>query len=113
METIRLCKEASQSGGNFALVLPPSYYKSLVTSELLMQHFHAVADASPLPVLIYDFPSAASSLDLDSDQILLLSQHPNMVGVKLTCGNTGKLARVAASAIPSLAEIATTQITVL
>jgi hypothetical protein len=39
METIRLCKEASQSGGNFALVLPPSYYKSLVTSELLMQHF--------------------------------------------------------------------------
>lgn len=97
-ETIQLCKEAAQSGGSYALVLPPSYYNSLVSSELLIDHFQTVADASPIPLLIYNFPGAASGLDINSDQILLLSQHPNIVGVKLTCGNTGKLARVAASA---------------
>ena len=97
-ETIQFCIEAAQSGGSYALVLPPSYYNSLVSSELLMDHFQAVADASPIPLLIYNFPGAASGLDINSDQILLLAQHPNVVGVKLTCGNTGKLARVAASA---------------
>ena len=97
-ETIQLCREAAQSGGSHALVLPPSYYSSLVTTDLLLDHFQAVADASPIPLLIYNFPGAASGLDINSDQILLLSQHPNIVGVKLTCGNTGKIARVAASA---------------
>jgi 4-hydroxy-2-oxoglutarate aldolase len=97
-ETIQLCREAAQSGGSYALVLPPNYYSSLVTTDLLLDHFQAVADASPIPLLIYNFPGAVSGLDINSDQILLLSQHPNIVGVKLTCGNTGKLARVAASA---------------
>jgi 4-hydroxy-2-oxoglutarate aldolase len=97
-ETIQLCREAAQSGGSYALVLPPSYYSSLVTTDLLLGHFQAVADASPIPLLIYNFPGAVSGLDINSDEILLLSQHPNIVGVKLTCGNTGKLARVAAAA---------------
>ena len=97
-ETIQLCREAAQSGGSYALVLPPSYYSDLVTTDLLLDHFQAVADASPIPLLIYNFPGAVSGLDINSDQILLLSQHPNIVGVKLTCGNTGKLARVVASA---------------
>jgi 4-hydroxy-2-oxoglutarate aldolase len=96
--TIQLCREAAQSGGSYALVLPPSYYSTLVTTDLLLDHFQEVADASPIPLLIYNFPGAASGLDINSDQILVLSQHPNIVGVKLTCGNTGKLARVAASA---------------
>lgn len=97
-ETIQLCKEASESGGSFALVLPPSYYKSLINTKQLLQHFVAVADASPVPIIIYNFPGAASGLDMDSDQILELAGHPNIIGCKLTCGNTGKLARVAAGA---------------
>lgn len=99
-ETIQLCVEAAQSGGSYALVLPPSYYGSLLNSDLLLEHFRLVADASPIPLLIYNFPGAASGLDLTSDQVLSLSKHPNIVGVKLTCGNTGKLARVAAGAKP-------------
>ncbi len=95
-ETVRLCEGASSSGGDYALVLPPSYYGSLITSDLLLAHFTAVADASPIPLLIYNFPAAAGGLDMSSDQILTLSKHRNIVGVKLTCGNTGKLCRVAA-----------------
>ncbi|KAH8125340.1 4-hydroxy-2-oxoglutarate aldolase [Trichoderma asperellum] len=95
-ETIQLCREAAESGGTHALVLPPAYYGSLLSTDLIMNHFRAVADASPIPLLIYNFPGACSGLDLSSDTILALAEHPNIVGVKLTCGNTGKLARVVA-----------------
>lgn len=98
MECIRLCDDASKSGGQFALVLPPSYYGGLLNTDLILQFFRDVADASPIPILIYNYPGACSGLDLNSDAILALSQHQNIVGVKLTCGNTGKLARVAAGA---------------
>ncbi|CEL08355.1 Putative Dihydrodipicolinate synthetase family protein [Aspergillus calidoustus] len=100
-ETINLCKDAAASGGDYVLVLPPSYYKSLISNEALLDHFRAVADASPIPVLIYNFPGASSGLDLSSDDILALAAHPNIIGTKLTCGNTGKLARIAAQAGPS------------
>ncbi|VUC32473.1 unnamed protein product [Clonostachys rosea] len=95
-ETIQLCKEAAESGGSHVMILPPAYYGGLLTTDLIKQHFIAVADASPLPLLIYNFPAACGGLDLSSDTILDLAQHPNIVGVKLTCGNTGKLARVVA-----------------
>ncbi|PWY71060.1 dihydrodipicolinate synthetase family protein [Aspergillus sclerotioniger CBS 115572] len=99
-ETIQLCQDAAAAGGDYTLILPPSYYKSLLSSEDILAHFRLVASASPIPVLVYNFPGASSGLDLSSDDILALAEHPNIVGVKLTCGNTGKLARIAAEAKP-------------
>lgn len=100
-ETIKLCTDAARSGGNFALVLPPSYYGSLLNSKLILDHFRAVADASPIPLVIYNFPAVQGGFDMNSDQIIELSEHDNIVGVKLTCGNTGKLTRVAAATASS------------
>ncbi|KAK1969309.1 dihydrodipicolinate synthetase [Colletotrichum sublineola] len=99
-ETIQFCKEAGASGGDYALVLPPAYYGGLLTTDHILQHFREVADASPIPILIYNYPGACSGLDLNSDTIIALSKHENIVGVKLTCGNTGKLARIAAATAP-------------
>ncbi|KAI9806998.1 MAG: hypothetical protein M1833_002656 [Piccolia ochrophora] len=96
-ETIELCHEALQAGGDYALVLPPSYYRPMFKSESLIEFFEDVATASPIPVLIYNFPGAVSGIDLDSDAIIELSKHRNIVGCKLTCGNTGKLNRIAAA----------------
>lgn len=98
-ETIELCREAWEAGGDYALVLPPAYYASLFApaSETIIQYFNKVADASPIPIIIYNFPGAVGGLDLSSDIIIQLAEHPNIVGVKLTCGNTGKLNRVAAA----------------
>lgn len=96
-EVIRLCNDAHQSGGDYALVLPPSYYKGLHAKDTVMEFFNDVATASPIPIIIYNFPPAAGGIDLDSDQIIELAKHPNIVGCKLTCGNTGKLNRVAAA----------------
>jgi dihydrodipicolinate synthase/N-acetylneuraminate lyase len=98
-ETIQLCREAWEAGGDYALVLPPSYYAPLFapSSETVVSFFTAVADASPIPLIIYNYPGAVNGLDLSSDTIIRLAAHPNIVGVKLTCGNTGKLNRVVAA----------------
>ncbi|EON99924.1 putative dihydrodipicolinate synthase protein [Phaeoacremonium minimum UCRPA7] len=96
LETVELCRAAAQAGATQALVLPPGYYAGLLGPESHIQFFHEVADASPIPILIYNFPAAANGVDLNSDTLLTIAKHPNVVGVKLTCGNTGKLARVVA-----------------
>ncbi|KKA27996.1 hypothetical protein TD95_003302 [Thielaviopsis punctulata] len=97
-ETISLCTGAAAAGATHALILPPSYYNSLTNDGALVAHFMAVADAVPIPLVLYNFPGAASGRDMSSDTILKIAQHSNVVGVKLTCGNTGKLARIAADA---------------
>jgi len=98
-ETIQYCREGWEAGGDYALVLPPSYYAPLFSpsNETIIEFFSTVADASPIPIIIYNFPGAVGGLDLSSDVIIKLAAHPNIVGVKLTCGNTGKLNRVAAA----------------
>ncbi|KAH7403439.1 mitochondrial putative 4-hydroxy-2-oxoglutarate aldolase [Cadophora sp. MPI-SDFR-AT-0126] len=98
-ETIQYCREAYAAGGDYALILPPSYYAPLFspTSASVIEFFNAVADQSPIPLLIYNYPGAVSGMDLSSDVIIQLSAHPNIVGVKLTCGNTGKLNRIVAA----------------
>jgi len=101
-ESIELCHDALISGGDYVLVLPPAYYKGLMSNTDLYQYFLDVADESPLPVLIYNYPGAASGLDLDSDFISKLAKHQNIVGCKLTCGNSGKLARIAAASNASV-----------
>jgi dihydrodipicolinate synthase/N-acetylneuraminate lyase len=95
-ETVELCCEAQQAGATHALILPPGYYAGLMGVDELVGFFHQVADRSPLPVLIYNYPGAAHGVDLNSDTILRIAAHPRIVGIKLTCGNTGKLARVVA-----------------
>ena len=50
--------------------------------------------------MIYNFPTVTAGIDLDSDTIIALGAHPNIVGTKLSCGNIGKLQRIA-SALPA------------
>lgn len=97
-ETVELCHDAFLSGGDYAMILPAAYYRPLYTPESQLEFFRDVADESPIPILIYNFPGAVAGIDLDSDVVTKLSRHPNIVGCKLTCGNTGKLARVASAA---------------
>lgn len=97
-ETVELCQESRDAGATHALVLPPGYYASIISKDAIVNYFHDVASQSPIPILIYNFPGAANGIDLDSDTLLRIAAHPRVVGVKLTCGNTGKLARMVAGA---------------
>jgi L-threo-3-deoxy-hexylosonate aldolase len=94
--TIELTKEAAQAGAEYVLIVPPSYYRYAVgNDESLYEFFTSVADESPVPVILYNYPGAVAGIDMDSDLIIRISQHPNIVGTKFTCANTGKLTRVA------------------
>ncbi|KAH6983244.1 dihydrodipicolinate synthase [Ilyonectria sp. MPI-CAGE-AT-0026] len=93
-ETIMNAKDAASAGANFALLLPPSYWAKALSSDAHLSYFRAVADASPIPIVIYNFPGVTAGVDLDSDQLTALASHPNIVAVKLTCGNVGKLTRL-------------------
>ncbi|KAG6230870.1 L-threo-3-deoxy-hexylosonate aldolase [Claviceps purpurea] len=86
---------ASEGSVHGTLLLPPSYYRPQTDQQAIINYFTDVADASPLPVIIYNYPGAVSGIDLNSDTLIQLGQHPNIVGTKFTCGNTGKLTRVA------------------
>ena len=93
--TISRCKEAAEAGGEYVLLVPPSYYRSAIDEATLHEYYTGVADGSPLPVVLYNYPGAVAGIDMDSDLIIELATHPNIVGAKFTCGNTGKLTRVA------------------
>ncbi|KAG6006942.1 L-threo-3-deoxy-hexylosonate aldolase [Claviceps maximensis] len=93
--TLELTRLAADAGADYTLLLPPSYYRAQIDEESIVKYFTAVADASPLPIIIYNYPGAVSGIDLDSDVLIKLGQHSNIVGTKFTCGNTGKLTRVA------------------
>ncbi|THY10704.1 dihydrodipicolinate synthetase [Aureobasidium pullulans] len=94
----RLAKEA---GADFALVLVPSYFHFAMNEDAIVEFFQELADASPIPVLIYNFPGVVAGLDVNSDMLSKLGAHPNIVGVKLTCGGIAKVARVRAQFSPS------------
>lgn len=93
--TIALIKESEKAGGEYVLLLPPSYFRGLMDEEAVYNYFVQVADESPLPIILYNYPGAVAGIDMDSDLLIRLAKHRNIVGTKFTCGNTGKLTRVA------------------
>ncbi len=98
-ETIALAKAAAKAGADAALVLNPSYYKGLMTREALVGHYFAVAESSPIPVIVYNMP-ACSGLDMDAATILAISRHDNIVGIKDSGGNVAKMGAVIRAAKP-------------
>lgn len=95
--TLELCREGAEAGADYVLLVPPSYYRAAMNEGQLEEYYNAVADESPVPVLLYNYPGAVAGIDMDSDFIIRVAQHSNIVGTKFTCGNTGKLTRVASA----------------
>ncbi|THH00223.1 hypothetical protein EW026_g2273 [Hermanssonia centrifuga] len=96
-ETIQLCGEAKSAGASYALVLTPSTWPPQMSKANIIRFHQTVADQSPIPTMIYNFPTVTAGIDLDSDTIATLAAHPNIVGIKLSCGNVGKLHRLTSS----------------
>lgn len=90
-QTINLTLRAADAGADAALIVTPHYYSSKMSGEALVRHYQAVADASPIPVLIYNVP-AMTGVDMDVAAIARAAEHPNIIGLKDTAGNIAKLA---------------------
>ena len=81
IETIRATKRAADLGVDAVLVRTPSFFKVLLTPEVFVAHYTAVADASPVPVLLYNF-TAVTGVTLPVEVVSTLAAHPNIVGIK-------------------------------
>ncbi|KAL7423069.1 hypothetical protein Q5752_002368 [Cryptotrichosporon argae] len=109
--TIQLSKLAAEAGADIAIVIPPGYYSGALAAPALIQFFKDVSSASPLPVMIYNYPGAAGGIDMDSDTVQAIADAcPNVCGIKLTCGAVGKLTRITAhTAVAGFADAAPRQ----
>jgi 4-hydroxy-2-oxoglutarate aldolase len=85
-QTISRARDAAQEGADAVLVISPHYFLKRMTEPALLAHFRAVADASPLPVLLYNMP-AYSHIVLSPGFVHEMAQHPNVVGMKDSAGN--------------------------
>ncbi len=90
-ETIRLTNLAAELGVHAALVLTPSYFGPQMTDEALIRHFRHVANASPIPILLYSVP-AYTHLTISVEAVQKLSEHANIIGMKDSSGDVPRLA---------------------
>ncbi|OAL74944.1 hypothetical protein A7D00_0541 [Trichophyton violaceum] len=95
-QVLQYIQDAVTAGANYVLVLPPAYFGKATTPAVIRAFFREVAESSPLPVVIYNFPGVCNGVDLDSEMITAIAQdNSNVVGVKLTCASVGKITRLA------------------
>lgn len=79
--TIAASKRAAALGADAVMARTPSFYKPQMTSENFIRHYTEVADASPVPVLLYNV-TMYTGVNLLPDAVAKLSEHPNIVGLK-------------------------------
>ena len=105
VNTIAQTEKAAEVGADAAIIVNPHYYKSQMTAPVLVNYYRAVADASPIPIVVYNLPPA-TGIDMSADLLVELSQHPNIVGVKDTGGNMPKMGETIRRADPSFHTLA-------
>ena len=89
--TLRLTRVAADRGFQAALVQPPAFYRGAMTAAVVRDHYLAVADAAPVPVIVYQVPTRFSTLDFPAGLVAELSAHENIIGIK---DSRGKLETV-------------------
>jgi 4-hydroxy-2-oxoglutarate aldolase len=89
--TIAATRRAAAAGADAALVRTPSFFKSQMTTGVFVRHYTAVADASPIPVLLYNV-SMFTGVNLAPDAVATLASHPNIVGMKESGSDIGLIA---------------------
>lgn len=81
--SVALARQASQTGVDGLMAVVPYYNKP--TQEGMYQHFKVIAEATSLPILLYNVPSR-TSVNMQPETVLRLSEIPNIVALKEACG---------------------------
>jgi 4-hydroxy-2-oxoglutarate aldolase len=88
---IKASKRAAEHGADAVLVRTPGFFKSQMTNDVFVRHYTAVADASPVPVLLYNF-TAVTGVNLLPAAVARLATHPNIIGMKESGGDVAQVA---------------------
>jgi 4-hydroxy-2-oxoglutarate aldolase len=95
IETLRLTEYAAELGYDVAMVRTPHYYKKQMQAANILAFYRTVADRSPLPVIIYNFPQA-TGYDIPAEIVIELAEHPNLIGIKESSGDVEKVRQMVA-----------------
>src|SRR5579863_5868807 len=93
IETLRLTEYAAQLGYDVAMVRTPHYYKKQMAPANVLAFYRTVADRSPLPVIIYNFPQA-TGYDIPAEVVIELAEHANLIGIKESSGDVEKVRKM-------------------
>src|SRR6202040_3930718 len=93
IETLRLTEYAAEIGYDVAMVRTPHYYKKQMQPANILAFYRTVADRSPLPVMIYNFPQA-TGYDIPAELVIELAEHPNLIGIKESSGDVEKVRKM-------------------
>jgi len=94
--TIAAARRLARAGADAVLVKTPYTYRAHVPPPALVAHYRAVADASPIPVLLYNFP-ASTGVNLSPDTVAALAAHPNIAGMKETSTDAAQFTDLSAA----------------
>ncbi len=95
-EAIAAARLAASLGADAVLVRTPCFFKGLMNGAAFERHYTAIADASPVPVLLYNF-TAATGVNLHADVVSGLASHPNIVGMKESGSDIAQISDLVAS----------------
>ncbi|MCC7415509.1 MAG: dihydrodipicolinate synthase family protein [Acidobacteria bacterium] len=90
---VTAAKRAAALGADAVLVRTPGFFKSQMTGDAFVRHYSAVADGSPVPVLLYNF-TAVTGVNLPPPAVARLAAHPNIIGMKESSGDLAQIAEV-------------------
>jgi len=93
IETLRLTEYAAELGYDVAMVRTPHYYKKQMAPANMLAFYRTVADRSPLPIIIYNFPQA-TGYDIAAEVVIELAEHPNLIGIKESSGDVEKVRKM-------------------
>ena len=94
--TIRATARAAALGAEAVLVRTPGFYKAQMTADVFVRHYTAVADSSPIPVLLYNF-AAVTGVSVPVETVARLATHPNIIGMKESGGDVQRIADLIAA----------------
>lgn len=89
-QSVARCRAAAAAGADAVLVVAPHYYSTAMSREALAAHYYRVADASPVPVMLYNIPKYMH-FALPADLVAELAQHANVIGIKDSSGDVDQL----------------------
>ena len=92
--TMALTLDAAEQGADAVLVQPPAYYRGAMTPGALRRHYRTLADASPIPVILYQVPLRFSTIEFPTGLVAELSEHPNIIGIKDSRGDLSALSEL-------------------
>jgi dihydrodipicolinate synthase/N-acetylneuraminate lyase len=88
---VRAAKRAAEHGADAVLVRTPAFFKTQMTTDAFVRHYTVVADASPVPILLYNF-TAVTGVNLLPAAVTRLAPHPNIIGMKESNADIAQIA---------------------